>query len=80
MEWPTSRGRGVRKKKKKKAHVVRGENLSVVFLVVLESPACGWWQRQRLRCGGGSGRKLEAKGKQKSRVGGWFFFLANFGP
>ena len=36
--------RGVfRKIRKKKVHLAGGEELLVVFLVVLGSPACGWW-------------------------------------
>jgi hypothetical protein len=36
--------RGVfRKTRKKKVHLAGGEELLVVFLVVLGSPAYGWW-------------------------------------
>jgi len=42
---------GGKKKKKNKAHLDEGEELSIVFLVVLGSPACGWWSQGWLRRG-----------------------------
>jgi hypothetical protein len=42
MQWLV----GGLRNKKKKAYLDGGEELSVVFLVVLGSLVCGWW-RQR---------------------------------
>jgi hypothetical protein len=57
---------GVKKKRKKKAHLAGCKRLLESFLVLQRRPECGWWWQQWLRCDGENGQSGGWEGEKKN--------------